>query len=88
MTPEYQVEELYQRCIELEGIRYDLQDKIQEILDFLVHSHITLEEFDYVQRIITGKEIEYKRLNRDTSIKELMEAWGIKGKKEKENRNE
>lgn len=52
MTPEYQVEELYQRCIELEGIRYDLQDKIQEILDFLVHSHITVEEMQVVQEIV------------------------------------
>ena len=51
MTPEYQVEELYQRCIELEGIRYDLQDKIQEILDFLVHSHITIEEMEKVEEI-------------------------------------
>lgn len=52
MTPEYQVEELYQRCIELERIRYDLQDKIQEILDFLVHSHITVEEMQVVQEIV------------------------------------
>lgn len=56
MTPEYQVEELYQRCIELEGIRYDLQDKIQEILDFLVHSHITVEEMKVVQEILEKKE--------------------------------
>lgn len=52
MTPEYQVQELYDRCIELERIRYDLQDKIQEILDFLVHSHITLEEMQVVQEIV------------------------------------
>lgn len=52
MTPEYQVEELYQRCIELERIRYDLQDRIQEILDFLVHSHITVEEMKKVQKIL------------------------------------
>ena len=58
MTPEYQVEELYQRCIELEGIRYDLQDKIQEILDFLVHSHITVEEMKVVQEILEKKEIK------------------------------
>lgn len=56
MTPEYQVQELYDRCIELEGIRYDLQDKIQEILDFLVHSHITVEEMKKVQEILEKKE--------------------------------
>jgi hypothetical protein len=52
MTPEYQVQELYQRCIELEGIRYDLQNKIQNILDYLVHSHITVEEMKKVQEIL------------------------------------
>ena len=52
MTPEYQVQELYDRCIELERIRYDLQDKIQEILDFLVHSHITVEEMKKVGEIV------------------------------------
>ena len=55
MTPEYQVQELYDRCMELEGIRYDLQDKIQEILDFLVHSHITVEEMQVVQEIVEKK---------------------------------
>ena len=57
MTPEYQVQELYDRCIELERIKYDLQDKIQEILDFLVHSHITVEEMQVVQDIVEKKEI-------------------------------
>ena len=57
MTPEYQVQELYDRCIELERIRYNLQDKIQEILDFLVHSHITVEEMQVVQEILNKKEI-------------------------------
>lgn len=51
MTPEYQVQELYDRCIELEHIRYDLQDKIQKMLDFLVHSHITVEEMEKVEEI-------------------------------------
>lgn len=57
MTPEYQVQELYDRCIELEGIRYDLQDKIQDILDFLVHSHITLEEMQVVQEIVEKEKV-------------------------------
>ena len=51
MTPEYQVEELYDRCIELEHIRYGLQDKIENILDFLLKSHITVEEMEGVQKI-------------------------------------
>lgn len=56
MTPEYQVEELFDRCIELERIRYDLQDKIQDILDYLVHSHITIEEMKKVEGIVERKE--------------------------------
>ena len=52
MTPEYQVEELVDRCIELEHIRYGLQDKMQAILDYLVHSHITVEEMEKVEEIV------------------------------------
>lgn len=52
MTPEYQVEELFDRCIELEHIRYGLQDKMQAILDYLVHSHITVEEMEKVEEIV------------------------------------
>lgn len=51
MTPEYQVEELYERCIELEHIRYKLEDKIQEILDYLLNTHITVEEMKKVGEI-------------------------------------
>lgn len=54
MTPEYQVEELYERCIELGRIRYNLQDTIEDILDFLVKSHITIEELEKVQEIAYG----------------------------------
>lgn len=52
MIPEYQVNELYDRCIELERIRYGLEDKIEAILDFLVHSNITLEEMKKVEEIV------------------------------------
>ena len=52
MIPEYQVNELYERCIELEHIRYGLEDKIEAILDFLVHSNITLEEMKKVEEIV------------------------------------
>lgn len=51
MIPEYQVEELYERCIELEHRRYGLEDKIQAILDYLVKSHITIEEMTQVEAI-------------------------------------
>ena len=34
MLPEQQIEELFDRCIDLEHIRYGLQDKIENILSF------------------------------------------------------
>lgn len=46
-----QEQELYDRCIELELKRYALEDKIQAILDYLVHTHITLEEMLKVEEI-------------------------------------
>lgn len=55
MTQEYQVEELYERCIDLEHIRYGLEDKIQAILNFLVHSNITLEEMKKVEEIASER---------------------------------
>ena len=48
---ENQEEELFERCIELERIRYGLEDRIEDILDFLVKSHITREEMEGVQKI-------------------------------------
>lgn len=54
MTPEYQVEELYERCMELGNIKWELEDKIQDILDYLVHTHITIEEMEKVEEIASG----------------------------------
>lgn len=45
-------EELYERCIELERKRYKLEDKIQEILDYLMKSSITLEEMEELELIV------------------------------------
>ena len=56
MLPEQQIEELFDRCIDLEHIRYGLQDKIESILDFLMKSHITVEEMEKVQEIAYKKE--------------------------------
>lgn len=56
MLPEQQIEELFDRCIDLEHIRYGLQDKIENILDFLMKSHITVEEMEKVQEIAYKKE--------------------------------
>lgn len=57
MLPEQQIEELFDRCIDLEHIRYGLQDKIENILDFLLKSHITVEEMEKVQEIAYKKEM-------------------------------
>ena len=52
MTEQEQIDELYDRCIELEHVRYNLQDKLEEIIESLLHSHITIEEMDKINRII------------------------------------
>ena len=49
-------DELFMRCVELDLKRYELEDKIQEILDYLLHTHITIEEFEEVQEIANRKE--------------------------------
>lgn len=51
-------DELFLRCVQLDIKRYELEDKIQEILDYLLHTHITLEEFDEIQKIVNRKEEE------------------------------
>lgn len=56
MLPEQQIEELFERCIELEHVKYGYQDKIENILDFLLKSHITVEEMEKVQEIAYKKE--------------------------------
>ena len=49
-------DELFMRCVELDLKRYELEDKIQEILDYLLKTHITIEEFEEVQEIANRKE--------------------------------
>ena len=56
MIPEYQVNELYERCIELEHIRYGLEDKIEAILDYLIHTHITIEEMEKIKEMVEKKQ--------------------------------
>ena len=51
-------DELFMRCVELDIKRYELEDKIQEILDYLLGTHITIEEFEKVQEIANRKEKE------------------------------
>lgn len=45
-------DELYEACTELRRRVYELEDKIQEILDFLVKTHITVHEMEEVEMIV------------------------------------
>lgn len=49
-------DELFEACINLRRKVYNLEDKIQEILDYLIYTHITIEEFEVVQEIVNRKE--------------------------------
>ena len=49
-------EELFEVCIKLRRNVFDLEDKIEEILDYLLKTHITIEEFEEVQEIANRKE--------------------------------
>ena len=49
-------DELFEACINLRRNVYNLEDKIQEILDYLLGTHITIEEFEKVQEIANKKE--------------------------------
>lgn len=56
-------DELFMRCVELDIKRYELEDKIQEILDYLLKTHITIEEFEEVQEIANRKEKDNEQVH-------------------------
>lgn len=56
-------EELYQRCIELERKRYALEDKIQEMLDYLMKSSITLKEMEELELIVNEQSYVNRSLD-------------------------
>ena len=47
-------DELFEACINLRRNVYNLEDKIQEILDYLMKSSITLEEMEELELIVNG----------------------------------
>ena len=57
-----QEDELFMRCVQLDLKRYELEDKIQEILDFLLKTHITIEEFEKVQEIANRKKEDKEKV--------------------------
>lgn len=54
MTEEQMLNDLYERCTELGLKKYELEDRIQDMLDYLVHTHITMEEMEKVEAIASG----------------------------------
>lgn len=44
--------ELYERIYQLRDIRYELEDRIEKIVEKLLHSHITLEEMDEIGEVV------------------------------------
>lgn len=56
-------DELFEACINLRRNVYNLEDKIQEILDYLIYTHITIEEFEVVQEIANRKEKENEQVH-------------------------
>lgn len=57
-----QEDELFMRCVQLDLKRYELEDKIQEILDYLLKTHITIEEFEKVQEIANRKKEDKEKV--------------------------
>lgn len=64
-------QEFFERCMLLEEIRFELEDKIEDILDYLMKSNLTLEEMYKVQ------EIAYGETYTPTYNKELKRALEI-----------
>ena len=64
-------DELFETCIKLRRNVFDLEDKIEEILDYLLKTHITIEEFEEVQRIASKEEKEKEDESKQTNISNL-----------------
>lgn len=64
--------EFFERCLVLEGIRFELQDKIEDILDFLMKSNITVEEMYKIQEIAYGETYTPKY---DKELKKALEIF-------------
>lgn len=48
-------EELFERCLYLEGKRYEKEDLIEDMLDYLVKTNITLEEMIDLEIMVYGE---------------------------------
>lgn len=48
-------EELFERCLYLEGKRFEKEDLIEEMLDYLVKTNITLEEMIELEIMVYGE---------------------------------
>lgn len=48
-------EELFERCLYLEGKRFEKEDLIEQMLDYLVKTNITLEEMIELEIMVYGE---------------------------------
>ena len=48
-------EELFERCLYLEGKRFEKEDLIEEMLDYLVKTNITLEKMINLEIMVYGE---------------------------------
>lgn len=64
-------QELFERCFTLEGKKFELQDTIEDILDYLMKTNITPEEMNEVQNIAYQQYNEYPKLNEN--LKKALE---------------
>ena len=64
-------QEFYERCLYLEGIKFDLKDTIENMLDYLMTTNITPEEMNEIQNIAYKQNNIYPELN--DNLKKAME---------------
>ena len=64
-------QEFFERCMYLEGKKFELEDIIEDMLDYILKTNITLEELTELQRIAYKDRIDYPELN--MNLKTAME---------------
>lgn len=65
-------EELFERILYLEGIRYEKEDLIEDILDYLLKTNITMEQMVELQTMVYGETYYPKQNN---NLKKALEVF-------------
>lgn len=66
-------QEFFERVMYLEGIRYDLEDTIENILDYLLKTNITMEQMIELQKIAYKDKVDYPNIN--INLKKALEVF-------------